>query len=69
VFDTPFRRVESGSASIVLALAGMLPASFNRVDFVTAAERFHLSKHYKVNESDYAETEEERVGLKIADLD
>jgi hypothetical protein len=28
-----------------------------------------LSKHCKVNESDNTETEEEQVGLKIADLD
>ena len=28
-----------------------------------------LSKHGKINESDNTETEEERVGLKIADLD
>ena len=53
---------------MLLALAGMLPASFHALDLAKESERFHLSKHGKVNESDNTETEEERVCLKIADL-
>ena len=31
-----------GTASILLALAGMLPASFKPVDLATVSERFHF---------------------------
>ena len=68
-FSVPvFLRVESATASILLALAGMLPVSFPRLDRRLESEPFHLSKYSEINESDNADTEQERVCLKIADL-
>ena len=53
---------------MLLALAGMLPASFHPPHLATAREVFHLSENCKVNEGDNAEAKEKRVRLKIADL-
>lgn len=57
------------NASILLVLAGMLPASSHPLDLATVLEGFHLSKNCKVNERYNAETEEECVSLQVSDLD
>jgi hypothetical protein len=70
VFSIPaFRALNWGARAFCSLWAGMLPASFDPVDRARESERFHLSKHSKINQHNNTETEEERVRLEIADLD